>query len=51
MRRRLEAAIGLLADDRLDALVGEEVPFAELPQQLSRLLSRSAPGLGALVRY
>jgi 2-desacetyl-2-hydroxyethyl bacteriochlorophyllide A dehydrogenase len=50
-RRRLEAAIGMLADDRLDALLGEEVPFAELPQQLSRLLSRAAPGLGALVRY
>jgi threonine dehydrogenase-like Zn-dependent dehydrogenase len=51
MRRRLEVAIRLLADDRLDALIGEEVPFAELPQQLSRLLSRTAPGLGALVRY
>lgn len=50
-RRRLEAAIGLLADERLDALIGEEVPFAELPQQLSRLLSPKAPGLGALVRY
>ncbi len=50
-RRRLEAAIGMLADDGLDALIGEEVPFAELPQQLSRLLSPKAPGLGALVRY
>jgi threonine dehydrogenase-like Zn-dependent dehydrogenase len=50
-RRRLEAAIGMLADDRLDVLIGEEVPFAELPQQLSRLLSPKAPGLGALVRY
>ncbi|MBX3519104.1 MAG: zinc-binding alcohol dehydrogenase [Xanthobacteraceae bacterium] len=50
-RRRLEAAIGMLADDRLDALLGEEVPFAELPQQLSRLLSPKAPGLGALIRY
>ena len=50
-RRRLEAAIGMLADDRLDALLGEEVPFAELPQQLSRLLSPKAPSLGALVRY
>lgn len=50
-RRRLEAAIGMLADDRLDALLGEEVPFAELPQQLSRLLSPNAPGLGAIVRY
>ncbi len=51
MQRRLRAAIGMLADDRLDALIGEEVPFAELPQQLSRLLSPQAPGLGALVRY
>ncbi|MDP1906731.1 MAG: dehydrogenase, partial [Hyphomicrobium sp.] len=50
-RRRLEAAIGMLADGRLDVLIGEEVPFAELPQQLSRLLSPKAPGLGALVRY
>jgi 2-desacetyl-2-hydroxyethyl bacteriochlorophyllide A dehydrogenase len=50
-RRRLEAAVGMLSDERLDALVGEEVPFAELPQQLSRLLSPKAPGLGALVRY
>lgn len=50
-RRRLAAAIGMLTDDTLDALVGEEVPFAELPQQLSRLLSPKAPGLGALVRY
>ncbi|MBX3514375.1 MAG: zinc-binding alcohol dehydrogenase [Xanthobacteraceae bacterium] len=50
-RRRLEAAIGMLADDRLDALLGEEVPFAELPQQLSRLLSPKAPGLGALICY
>jgi threonine dehydrogenase-like Zn-dependent dehydrogenase len=50
-RRRLEAAIRLLRDDRLDALIGEEIPFAELPQQLSRLLSPKARGLGALVRY
>lgn len=50
-RRRLEAAIGLLTDERLDVLIGEEVPFAELPQQLSRLLSPKASGLGALVRY
>lgn len=50
-RRRLEAAVGMLTDERLDALLGEEVPFAELPQQLSRLLSPKAPGLGALVRY
>lgn len=50
-RRRLEAAVNLLTDERLDVLLGEEVPFAELPQQLSRLLSPKAPGLGALVRY
>lgn len=50
-RRRLEAAIGLLSDDRLETLLGEDVAFAELPQQLSRLLSPRAPGLGAIVRY
>ena len=36
---------------RLDALLGEEIPFAELPQHLSRLFARGAAGIGALVRY
>src|SRR6202171_664324 len=50
-RRRLETAARLLVDERLDALLGEEIPFAELPQHLSRLFARGAAGIGALVRY
>jgi 2-desacetyl-2-hydroxyethyl bacteriochlorophyllide A dehydrogenase len=50
-RRRLEAAVRLLADARLDALLGEEVPFKNLPQELPRLFAPNAPGVGALVRY
>ena len=50
-RRRLEVATRLLADDRLDVLLGDEIPFAELPKQLPRLFAQGAPGVGALVRY
>jgi threonine dehydrogenase-like Zn-dependent dehydrogenase len=50
-RRRIEATVGLLADDRLDALLGEEIPFTELPRHLPRLLASDAAGIGALVRY
>lgn len=50
-RRRLEAAVRLLSDERLDALVGEEIPFQELPKHLPRLFAHGAPGVGALVRY
>jgi threonine dehydrogenase-like Zn-dependent dehydrogenase len=49
--RRLKAAIHLLADDRLDALLGEEIAFAELPRHLPRLLKSDARGVGAYVRY
>ncbi len=50
-RRRMNAAMRLLADARYEALLGEEVPFAELPRQLPRLLAADAAGVGALVRY
>jgi threonine dehydrogenase-like Zn-dependent dehydrogenase len=50
-RRRLEKAMSLLADERLDALITEEVPFEELPQALPRLLAPGAPGLATVVRY
>ena len=50
-RRRLEAAVRLLADPKLDALLGEQVPFARLPQELPRLFAPDASGVGALVRY
>jgi threonine dehydrogenase-like Zn-dependent dehydrogenase len=50
-RRRLEAALGLLADPRLDALALEEVAFADAAAALPRLLAPGAPGLGAVIRY
>jgi threonine dehydrogenase-like Zn-dependent dehydrogenase len=50
-RRRLEKALALLADERLGALITEELPFADLPAALPRLLSPGAPGLATAVRY
>jgi threonine dehydrogenase-like Zn-dependent dehydrogenase len=50
-RRRLEAAVRLLSDPKLDALLGEQIPFARLPQELPRLFAPNASGVGALVRY
>lgn len=50
-RQRMEEALRLLADERFDALLGQEIPFADLPQQLPRLLAPDAEGVGALVKY
>lgn len=50
-RRRLEKAVALLADDRLDRLITEEVAFADLAAELPRLLGPGAPGLATAVRY
>lgn len=50
-RRRLEKALALLADDRLDALITDEVPFEDLPAALPRILAPGAPGLATAVRY
>ena len=50
-RQRMEEALRLLADDRFDALIGEEIPFSELPQHLPRLLAPDAAGVGAIVKY
>jgi 2-desacetyl-2-hydroxyethyl bacteriochlorophyllide A dehydrogenase len=50
-RQRMEEALRHLADERFDALLGEEVPFSELPARLPGLLASDAPGVGALVRY
>ncbi|TDR89022.1 threonine dehydrogenase-like Zn-dependent dehydrogenase [Enterovirga rhinocerotis] len=49
--RRLAKALALLADPRLDALITEEVAFADLPRELPRLLAPGAPGLCTVVRY
>ena len=50
-RRRVEAALRLLADPRFDALITEEVAFADLPQALPRILGEGAPGIATVVRY
>jgi threonine dehydrogenase-like Zn-dependent dehydrogenase len=50
-RRRLEKALSLLADSRLDALITEVIGFRDLPVELPRLLAPGAPGLTAAVRY
>jgi NADPH:quinone reductase-like Zn-dependent oxidoreductase len=44
-RRRLEKALSLLADDRLDVLIQAPVAFADLPAHLPAIL---APGSGIL---
>ncbi|ACL59531.1 zinc-dependent alcohol dehydrogenase [Methylobacterium nodulans] len=50
-RRRLLKALDLLGDPRFDALITEEVAFADLPGSLPRLLRRGAPGLCTAIRY
>ncbi len=50
-RQRLETAISLLDDARLDALITEEVAFDDLPEALPRLLATDAPGIATAIRY
>jgi threonine dehydrogenase-like Zn-dependent dehydrogenase len=49
--RRLEKAVALLADDRLDQLITAEIAFADLPAELPRILTPGAPGLMTAVTY
>lgn len=49
-RRRVEAALRLLADPVLDALVADEIAFADAPTELPRALMSSA-GLAPVIRY
>lgn len=49
--RRLAAALDLLADDKLDALITHEVDFDDLPAELPRFLAPDAEGLAVLIRY
>jgi NADPH:quinone reductase-like Zn-dependent oxidoreductase len=48
--RRMELAISLLADARLDVLISGETPFEELPAALPQILGQPGP-LCHLVRY
>lgn len=49
--RRAEAAMALLADKRLDALITTEIPFTEAPERLPDLLSGGWSGLTGVLRY
>lgn len=50
-RRRIEAALHLLTDPALDALVATEIAFADAPKDLPRLLGAGAEGLAPVIRY
>jgi threonine dehydrogenase-like Zn-dependent dehydrogenase len=50
-RRRLEAALRLLNDSRLDCLITEDIAFEDLPSALSRILAADAAGLATAIRY
>lgn len=50
-RRRIEAALSLLADDRLDHLLSTEITFADAPTKLPGLLAPDASGLAPVIRY
>lgn len=50
-RRRLHAAMQLLIDPRLDALLSPAIDFAELPNRLPDLLGARSDALCCLIRY
>jgi threonine dehydrogenase-like Zn-dependent dehydrogenase len=50
-RRRVEAAVRLLAEPALDQLVAEEIAFEDAPRELPRILGPGAPGLAPVIRY
>jgi threonine dehydrogenase-like Zn-dependent dehydrogenase len=49
--RRLAKALALLDDPALDALVAEEIAFADAPVRLPRTLAAGASGLAPVIRY
>lgn len=49
--RRAAAAMALLADERLDALISEDIPFAQAPERLPAILDPSWRGLTAAICY
>ena len=49
--RRMAKALELLADDRLDALITQEVAFGDLPAALPQILKPGAEGLATAIRY
>lgn len=49
--RRLDKALSLLSDDRLDALISGESDFAQLPSVMAGLADGSLPALCHRIRY
>jgi NADPH:quinone reductase-like Zn-dependent oxidoreductase len=49
--RRLAAALSLLRDARLDALVGGAIAFTDAPRDLPGALAEGAVGLAPVIRY
>jgi len=50
-RRRLERALGLLADERLDVLLEPAIAFVDLPARLPPVLSAASPVLCQCIDY
>lgn len=50
-RRRVEAAVRLLASPALDVLVAEEIAFDDAVRELPRILAAGASGLAPVIRY
>ena len=50
-RRRLAAALDLLADARLDALITHEIAFEDAPARLPSMLAAGSDALGIVLRY
>jgi threonine dehydrogenase-like Zn-dependent dehydrogenase len=50
-RRRIEKALELLAVPALDALVADEIAFADAPNALPRILAPGATGLAPVIVY
>jgi threonine dehydrogenase-like Zn-dependent dehydrogenase len=49
--RRMQAALRLLAEPALDALVAEEIAFEDAPRELPRIFAPGAHGLAPVIRY
>ncbi|MFV0297215.1 MAG: zinc-dependent alcohol dehydrogenase [Hyphomicrobiaceae bacterium] len=50
-QRRMQAALQLLRDDRLDGLVDQEIPFGDVATQVPRLLGPGVTGLAPVISY
>jgi threonine dehydrogenase-like Zn-dependent dehydrogenase len=49
--RRMAKALDMLADDRLDALITQDIPFNEAPKRLPALFAPGSPHLTAVLTY